>query len=266
MGRQSLALHSSSAASRCSGDIASEAGAWLPSSCPGRAPACCSRGSGPLGIQIFPTEDRLDLGKPLRSVNIAKAKECDQPLTTLVYARPIELERLMFPTGAGSRTTSRAERHGRRAIRMRTIIVTAAIAAVVVSAIVITPPAFSNTGGGGQVSGSGPRQPSYSSNRAPNANVSGAHYLNGAGSARQPSNSGGREGWHNGGAPPGWTGHGEMRGWDGGKMPPGLSRRDHDRDWRDRKFDRGEESSDRDRGQFHTGQLERRWVGDFGYQ
>ena len=129
---------------------------------------------------------------------------------------------------------------------MRPILATAAIAAAVVSAIAITPPAFarSNTGSGGHASAAnsgGPRQPSYSSNRAPNANVSGAHYLNGAGAARQPSNSGGREGWHNGGTPPGWTGHGEKRGWDGGKMPPGLSHRDRDAYGRDRKFDRGDE-------------------------
>ena len=154
----------------------------------------------------------------------------------------------MVTTGAGPRTASRVERHDRRAIRMRLILATAAIASAVVSAIVIASPAFarSNTGGGGQVSGpnyGGPRQPRYSSTRAPNANVSGAHYLNGAGSARHPSNFGGREGWHNGGAPPGWTGHGEKRGWDGGTMPPGLSRHNHDREW----------------GQFHSGQLEWRW-------
>ena len=152
----------------------------------------------------------------------------------------------MSTTGAGSRTTSRVEQQGRRAIRMRPILATAAIAAAVVSAIAITPPAFarSNTGGGGQVSGpssGGLRQPSYSSTRAPNANVSGAHYLNRAGSAHQFSSSGGREGWHSGSTPPGWTGHGEKRGWDGGKMPPGLSHRDRDAYGRDRKFDRGDE-------------------------
>ena len=131
---------------------------------------------------------------------------------------------------------------------MHPMLATVAIAAVVVSAIVIIPPAFarSNTGGGGQVSGpnsGGSRQPSYSPTRVPNANVSGAHYLNGTGSARLPSNSGGRDGWHNSGTPAGWTGHGEKRGWDGGNMPPGLSRRNHDREW----------------GQFHPGQPERRW-------
>ena len=170
----------------------------------------------------------------------------------------------MFTTGVGSRTTPRVERHGRRAIGMRPILATAAIAAAVVSAIAITPPAFarSNTGGGGQVSGpssGGLRQPSYSSTRAPNANVSGAHYLNRAGSAHQFSSSGGGQGWHRGDTPPGWTAHGEKRGWDGGKMPPGLSRREHDRDWHDRKFDRSDERGDRERRQFHTGQLDRRW-------
>jgi hypothetical protein len=139
----------------------------------------------------------------------------------------------MFTTGVSSRTTSRVERHGRRAIGMRPILATTAIAATVVSAISITPPAFarSNTGGGGYVSGpssGGPRQPNYNSTRAPNPNISGAHYLNGSGSARQFSSSGGREGWHSSGTPPGWTGHGEKRGWDGGRMPPGLSH--HDRD------------------------------------
>ena len=170
----------------------------------------------------------------------------------------------MFTTGVGSRTTPRVERHGRRAIGMRPILATAAIAAAVVSAIAITPPAFarSNTGGGGQVSGpssGGLRQPSYSSTRAPNANVSGAHYLNRAGSAHQFSSSGGREGWHSGSTPPGWTGHGGKRGWEGGKMPPGLSHRDRDPQWRDRKFDRGYERGDREHAQLHTGQLERRW-------
>jgi hypothetical protein len=170
----------------------------------------------------------------------------------------------MFTTGASSRTMSRVERHRSRAIGMRPILATAAIAAAVVSLIVITPPAFagSNTGGGGHVSGpssGGPRQPSYSSTRAPNANGSGVHYLNRDGSARQVSSSGGREGWHSGSTPPGWTGHGGKRGWEGGKMPPGLSHRDRDPQWRDRKFDRGYERGDREHAQLHTGQLERRW-------
>jgi hypothetical protein len=177
----------------------------------------------------------------------------------------------MFTAGASSRTTSRVERHGRRAIRMRPILATAAVAAAVVSAIAITPPAFAriNTGGGAHLSGpnsGGPRQPSYTSTRAPNANVPGAHHLNGAGSAQQFSSSGVREGSHNGSTPPGWTGHGEKRGWDGGKTPPGLSHRDGDPEWRDRKFDRGDERGDRERAQFHTGQLARGGgVGDLAY-
>jgi hypothetical protein len=170
----------------------------------------------------------------------------------------------MFTTGAGSQTTSRVERQGRRAIRMRPILTTAAIAAAVVSAIAITPPAFarSNTGSGGHASAAnsgGPRQPGYTSTRASNANVSGAQHLNGADSARQFSSSGVREGWHSGSTPPGWTGHGEKRGWDGGKRPPGLSHRDRDPQWRDGKFDRDDQRGDRERALFHTGQLERRW-------
>ena len=170
----------------------------------------------------------------------------------------------MSTTGAGSRTTSRVEQQGRRAIRMRPILATAAIAAAVVSAIAITPPAFarSNTGGGGQVSGpssGGLRPPSYSPTRAANTNFSGAQHPGGEGAARQFSGSGGKEGWHSGSTPPGWAGHGEKRGWDGGKMPPGLSHRDRDPQWRDGKFDRGDQRGDRERAQFHTGQLERRW-------
>ena len=147
----------------------------------------------------------------------------------------------MINTGVRSRDTSCLERYD-----SRRILAAAAIAAAVVSVMAIIPPAFAGSGpvGGGHVSGpnSGtPRQPSYTSTRAPNANVSGAHYLNRAGSAHQFSSSGGREGWHSGSTPPGWTGHGEKRGWDGGKMPPGLSHRDRDAYGRDRKFDRGDE-------------------------
>ena len=167
----------------------------------------------------------------------------------------------MFTTGAGSRTTSHVARHGRRAIRMPPILATAAIAAAVVSAIAITPPAFadSNIGSGGHASAANsgePRQPGYTSTRASNANVFGAQHLNGAGSARQFSSSGVREGWHSGSTPPGWTRHGEKWGWDGGKIPPGLSHRDRDPQWRDGKFDRGDQRGDRKRGQFRTGQLE----------
>jgi transcription elongation factor len=95
----------------------------------------------------------------------------------------------MFTTDAGSRT--------RQATGMRPILATAAIATAIVSVLAITPPAFarSDTGGAGLVSGtnsSGSRQPSYSPSRAANVNSSGAHYLNGTGSARQFSSSGGR--------------------------------------------------------------------------
>ena len=165
----------------------------------------------------------------------------------------------MFTTGGDSRTSSVVERHGRRATGMRPILATAAIAAAVVSAIAIVPSAFarSDPAGGGHVSGpnsSGSRQPSYSPTRAANANSSGAHYLNGAGPARQFSSSGGSEGWLSGSTPPGWTGHGEKRGWDGGKMPPGFSHRD-----RDRQFYRGYERGDRERAEFHAGQFQQRW-------
>ena len=182
-----------------------------------------------------------------------------RPSYTLVCRGPIELERLMFTTGARLPTSSRVERHCGRATGIRPILTTAAIAAVILSAIAIAPPAFarSDTGGGGLMSGpssGGLRQPSYSPTRAANANFFGAHHPSGGGSVRQFSGSGGREGWNSVSTPPGWAGQGEKRGWDGGKMPPGLSHRDRDPQWRDRKFERG----DRDRAQFHTGHLEQR--------
>jgi hypothetical protein len=149
----------------------------------------------------------------------------------------------MVTTDAGLRALSLVEQDGRRVTGIRPILATAAIAAAIVSAIAITPAAFAGSGtvGPGHVSGpnsGGSRQPSYGSTRAANANPSGAHYLSGAGSARQFSGSGGREVWHSGSTPSGWTGHGEKRGWDGGRMPPGLSRHDHDARWHDRRFDR----------------------------
>ena len=169
----------------------------------------------------------------------------------------------MSTPGAGSGTLSGAERHRKRVTGMRQIPATAAIAAAVVIAMAITPPAFARgaTGGGGQVSGSNSgasHQPSYSATRAANQNVSSAPHPSGAGSARQLGSSGGREGWHRGGTPPGWTGHGEKRGWEGGKMPPGLSHRDHDSQSRDRKFDQRAERGDHERAQFDTSQFERR--------
>ena len=183
-----------------------------------------------------------------------------RPSYTLVCRGPIELERLMFTTGARLPTSSRVERHCGRATGIRPILATAAIAAVVLSAIAIAPPASarSATGGGEHLSGpssGGLRQPSSSPTRAANANFFGAHHPSGGGSVRQFSGSGGREGWNSVSTPPGWAGQGEKRGWDGGKMPPGLSHRDRDPQWRDRKFERG----DRERAQFHTGPLERRW-------
>jgi len=158
----------------------------------------------------------------------------------------------MSTPGAGSGTLSSVDRHGKRVTAMRQILATASIAAAVVIAMAITPPAFArvDTGGAGNVSGSNSgasHQPSYGAIRATNANVSGARHPSGVGSAPQFSSSGGREGWHRGDTPPGWTGHGEKRGWDGGKMPPGLSHRGHDSQWRDRKFDRGAERGDHER-------------------
>ena len=171
----------------------------------------------------------------------------------------------MSTPDARSGTASRVGRRGKLVTGMRQTHATAAIVAAVLTVIAITPPGFARgeTGGGGHVSGSngGPsRQPSYSATRAANANLSDGHHLNGAGSARQSTSSGGTEGWHGRSTPPGWTGHGEKRGWDGGKMPPGLSHRDRDPQWRDRKFDRGDERGDREPAQLHAGQLERRWV------
>jgi len=169
----------------------------------------------------------------------------------------------MSTPSARSGTTSRVDRRGKLVTGMRQTYATAAIAAATLTVIAITPPAFArgSTGGGGHVSGSngGPsRQPSYSTTRAANANLSDGHHLNGAGSARQSTSSGGTEGWHGRSTPPGWTGHGEKRGWDDRKMPPGLSHRDRDPQWRDPKFDRRADRGDSERPQFDTSQLERR--------
>jgi hypothetical protein len=146
---------------------------------------------------------------------------------------------LMSTPGAGSGTVSRVEQRGKRVTGMSQTPATAEIAAAVLTVIAITPPAFArgDTAAGGHVSGSnaGPsRQPSYSATRAANENISGVRRASSAGSARQLSSSGRREGWHSGSTPPGWTGQGEKRGWDGGKMPPRLSHRDRDPQWHDR--------------------------------
>ena len=119
-----------------------------------------------------------------------------------------------------------------------------AVVVTTVAALVFTWPAFARGGPG--VGGAGSGQSTGGGQFSRSATPSGF------------TSSGQRQGWTNAKTPPGWS-HGKKKGWDGGKMPPGLSRRDHDRDWRDRKFDRGDERGDRDRGQFHTGQLERRW-------
>src|SRR6516225_1569996 len=104
-----------------------------------------------------------------------------RPSYTLVCRGPIELERLMFTTGARLPTSSRVERHCGRATGIRPILATAAIAAVVLSAVAIAPPASarSATGGGEHLSGpssGGLRQPSSSPTRAANANFFGAHH------------------------------------------------------------------------------------------
>jgi hypothetical protein len=184
------------------------------------------------------------------------------PWHVLVYGKPIESEGLMSAPGAGSGTASRVEQRGKRVTGMRQTPATAAIAADVLTVIAITPSAFArgDTAGGGHVSGSnaGPScQPSYSATRAANENISGVHQASSAGSARQLSSSGRREGWHSGSTPPSWTGHGEKRGWDGGKMPPRLSHRDRDPQWHDPKFDPRAQKGDRERPQFDTSQLER---------
>ena len=169
----------------------------------------------------------------------------------------------MSTPGAGSRTLSGVERHGKRVTGMRQIPATSLIAAAVVIAMAITAPAFArvNTGGAGNISGTnsgGPHQPSYSATRTPNANVSGAHHVAGAGSSRQFTSSRAGEDWRSSSTPPGWTGHGEKRGWDGGKMPPGLTHRDHDSQWDNRKFDRRAERGDHERAQFDSSQFGRR--------
>jgi hypothetical protein len=175
----------------------------------------------------------------------------------------------MIHVSSCSRAAARLERDAREVIVMRSIFTTLAIAAAAVSALAITPPALagSGSGAGGPVGASnsaGSGAPSHSATRAPNATGSAAHRSSSTGASPQVSNPTHGEGWHHGSTPPGWTGHGEKRGWDGGKMPPGLSHRDHDRDLRsDHHW--GDERGDHEHAPFHTGQPERRWVGDWGY-
>jgi hypothetical protein len=169
------------------------------------------------------------------------------------------IEGLMSIPGAGSGV----ERHGKRVTRTRQIPSTAAIAAAVVIAMAITPPAFAQggTGGGGHVSGSNggaSHQPSSSATRTANQNVSGAPNTSGAGSARQLSSSGGREGWHRGGTPPGWAGTRAEARLGRRKQAARVSHRDHDFQWRDRKFDRRAETGDHERAPFEDSQFERR--------
>jgi hypothetical protein len=171
----------------------------------------------------------------------------------------------MIRTGFDPLAASSVARHAIQMIGMRPILTTAVITVAVVFVLGITAPAFARSGSGtGAVSATnsaGSTRPSYSAARAPNASGSAGHRISGTGSSQQFNNAGRGEGWHHGSTPPGWTGHGEKTGWDGGKMPPGLSRHDHDHDrWQHhRSFHWGDERGEHERGQFHTGQLERRW-------
>ena len=177
-------------------------------------------------------EQSFTVGQPALAISPSHRQECDQLfLQTLVYDGQIELEQLMINTGVGS------------------IFAAGVVAATIASVLAIAPPAYARSGPGGGSSGLG-----HSATRAASANVSGGHHFSSAGSPREFSSSGQREGWH---TPPGWIGHGEKRGWDGGKMPPGLSHRDHDPQWRDHKFDRDDERGHHERTQLYTGDLER---------
>jgi hypothetical protein len=173
----------------------------------------------------------------------------------------------MIHTSHGSRAAAPLERHASEAIGARPIFITWAIAATVVSAVTIALPALARSGSGaaGSVGASGSAgsgAPSHTAARGPTASSSPGHRFSGTGSPPASSSPVRKEEWHHASTPPGWTGHGEKRGWDGGRMSPGLSRRDHDlrshHHWDD-------ERGDHERAQFHTGQPERRWVGDWGY-
>ena len=160
------------------------------------------------------------------------------------------------------------ERHARELIGVNSIFATAVIAVTVILALAITPPAHARNGSGtgaptGASSSHVSNVSSHGATPGSNATGSAGHRVPATGSSQQFNNASRGEGWHHGSTPPGWTGHGEKRGWEGGKMPPGLSRHDHDHDhdrWEhDRRFDRGDERGNHEQGQFHTGQLERRW-------
>ena len=174
----------------------------------------------------------------------------------------------MINTGCDSHAASPLKPHVRELIGVNSIFATAVIAVTVVSALAITPPALARNGSGsgaptGASSSHVSSVPSHGATPGSNATGSAGHRVPPTGSSQQFNNASRGEGWHHGSTPPGWTGHGEKRGWEGGKMPPGLSRHDHDHDhdrWEhDRRFDRGDERGNHERGQFHTGQLERRW-------